>query len=176
MEGLSIDDARSYLKKYDINGDLQNSILNVCKETFTSQFEKREIGYFPYKLGLCVDIVTANRTNKGSDPDPASFNLPPGKTDMLIERFIRSLSDISRLLVKKIATTPRFDKPALKFAYSPTEISIAQKAACETLLGYSFVQEPKYGWFSIHGVLRDALKTIIEQDGDNLTKMHQELI
>jgi hypothetical protein len=151
--GLSEMDARQFLGNYGIEGaELQEAILATARETDGG-------GYHCFSLGLCADIVYAERRS-GREPEPETLRFGPWDWEALARRFLKSLaSDSERRWIERLALTPRFDDPAGRAAFS-SERSAAQDAEWEALHDYSFVQPlpGARGWFAIRAQMRWALE------------------
>jgi tetratricopeptide (TPR) repeat protein/GTPase SAR1 family protein len=151
--GLSEIDARQFLVNCGIDGaELQDAILATARETDGG-------GYHCFSLGLCADIVHAERRS-GREPETETLRLRPQDWEALARRFLKSLpSDAERRWIERLALTPRFDEPAGRAAFSP-ERSVAQDAEWEALGDYSFVQPlpGAHGWYAIRSQMRWALE------------------
>jgi tetratricopeptide (TPR) repeat protein len=151
--GLSKIDARQFLRNCEIEGaDIQEAILATARETDGG-------GYHCFSLGLCADIVHAERRS-GREPEPETLRLRPQDWEALARRFLKSLaSDAERRWIERLALTPRFDELAGRAAFSP-ERSAAQDAEWEALGDYSFVQPlpGEHGWYAIRAQMRWALE------------------
>jgi tetratricopeptide (TPR) repeat protein len=150
--GLSEIDARQFLRNCAIDApDLQDAILATASET--------DGGHHCFSLGLCADIVHAERKS-GRDTDAATLRLRPQDWESLARRFLKSLaSDAERRWIERLALTPRFDEQAARAAFSPDR-SAAQDAEWESLEDYSFVQRlPAHpGWLAVRSQMRWALE------------------
>ncbi len=161
--GLSEHDAREFLTKCGIEDiALQDAILKVSEDREIAN-DGGEIGYHAFSLGLCADMIFKSQQD-GKQVDPATFDMAPGDTLKLAEKFLKSLGTDSayELWLKKLALPPRFDERAARSALGgePGEV---QNAAWKALLSYSFVQpatEP--GWYKLHAKMRDALEEITQ--------------
>ena len=151
--GLSGIDARQFLCNCGTNGaELQEAILATARETDGA-------GYHCFSLGLCADIVFAERQS-GREPEPDTLRLRPQNWEDLARRFLKSLaSNAERRWIERLALTPRFDEPAGRAAFSP-ERSAAQDVEWEALGDYSFVQPlpGARGWYAIRAQMRWALE------------------
>jgi tetratricopeptide (TPR) repeat protein len=151
--GLSETDARQFLRNCEIDGaELQEAILATARETDGG-------GYHCFSLGLCADIVYAERRS-GHEPQPGTLRLRPQDWEALARRFLKSLaSDGERRWIERLALTPRFDEQAGRAAFS-AERSAAQDAEWEGLGDYSFVDPlpGMRGWFTIRAQMRWALE------------------
>jgi tetratricopeptide (TPR) repeat protein len=156
--GLSETDARQFLSKCAIDdAELQDAILATSRDADGREPESG--GYHCYSLGLCADIVHAER-RAGVTTVAATLRLRPGDWEALARRFLKSLdSDQQRRWIERLALTPRFDEAAARAAFSP-ERSAAQDAEWETLGDYSFVQTPpgSPAWFTVRAQMRWALE------------------
>jgi tetratricopeptide (TPR) repeat protein len=156
--GLSQTDARQFLSKCTIDdAELQDAILATARETDSD--DPAKVGHHCYSLGLCADIVHAER-RAGLITVAATLRLRPGDREALARRFLKSLdSDQQRRWIERLALTPRFDGSAARAAFSP-ERSAAQDAEWGTLGGYSFVKAlpGSPGWFAIRAQMRWALE------------------
>ena len=150
--GLSETDARRFLAGCEIGLELQDAILATAKETDGG-------GYHCYSLGLCADIVVAER-RKGQEPLSETLQFRPQDWEVLARRFLKSLdSDAERRWIERLALTPRFDEAAARAAFS-AQPSVAQDAEWEALPDYSFVA-PLPGaspWLAIRAQMRWALE------------------
>ena len=150
--GLSETDARRFLAGFAVGVALQDAILATAKETDGG-------GYHCYSLGLCADIVAAER-RKGQEPLPETLQFRPQDWEVLARRFLKSLdSDTERRWIERLALTPPFDEAAARATFS-AQPSVAQDAEWEILPDYSFVA-PLPGaspWFAIRAQMRWALE------------------
>jgi hypothetical protein len=148
--GLSEMDARFFLGECQIEAaDLQNAILATAREA--------DGGHHCFSLGLCADIVYAERQD-GHEPVAETLTLRPGDWEALSRRFLKSLSsDAERRWVEILALTPRFDEAAARCAFS-SQHSAAQDEAWETLPRFSFVERLPSGWFTVRAQMRWALE------------------
>jgi GTPase SAR1 family protein len=79
--GLSEGDSREFLGKFEIkDSELQHAILTIARET-------DRCGYHCYSLGLCVDIVLAER-REGRTTTAATLRLDPRDSEALARRFL----------------------------------------------------------------------------------------
>jgi tetratricopeptide (TPR) repeat protein len=151
--GLSETDARQFLHNCGIDGaEIQEAILATARETDGG-------GYHCFSLGLCADIVYAERRS-GCEPAPETLRLRPQDWSKLARRFLKSLaSNGERRWIEQLALTPRFDEKAGRAAFS-SERSAAQDAEWEALHHYSFVQPlpGARGWYAIRAQMRWALE------------------
>jgi tetratricopeptide (TPR) repeat protein len=151
--GLSESDARQFLRNCEIDGaELQDAILATARETDGG-------GYHCFSLGLCADIVYAERRS-GHEPQPETLRLRPQDWEALARRFLRSLaSDGERRWIERLALTPRFDEQAGRAAFS-ADPSAAQDAEWEGLGDYSFIDPlpGTGGWHAIRAQMRWALE------------------
>jgi tetratricopeptide (TPR) repeat protein len=151
--GLSEIDAREFLGNCGIDGaELQATILATARETDGG-------GYHCFSLGLCADIVYAERRS-GREPSPETLRFSPRDWEALARRFLKSLaSDAERRWIERLALTPRFDEPAGRAAFSQ-ERSAAQDAEWGALHDYSFVYPlpGASGWYAIRAQMRWALE------------------
>ncbi len=149
LGGLAELDARSFLAKCDIaETALQNAILATSRQT--------EDGFHCFSLGLCADIVYADRRG-GSEPEPMTLQFRPEDWTALAGRFLKSLgSDTERRWIERLAMTPRFDEAAARKAFSSGH-SAAQDVAWETLPDFTFVDPLAKPWFSIRAEMRRAI-------------------
>ena len=149
LGGLSEPDARFLAKCEVTDAALQNAILATSRQP--------EDGFHCFSLGLCADIVYAERRG-GREPEPGTLQLGPGDWTNLARRFLKSLgSDPTRRWIERLAMTPRFDEPAARTAFS-SEHSTAQDVAWETLPDFTFVDPLAKPWFSIRAEMRRALE------------------
>jgi tetratricopeptide (TPR) repeat protein len=150
--GLSENDARRFLSDCAVDDRrLQDAILATALEG--------DGGHHCFTLGLCVDIVDAERS-RGIDTIPESLRLSPQDLEKLAHRFLKSLgTNAEGRWIERLALTPRFDEEAARRAFSAQD-SIAQDAAWEMLPHYSFVDRlfGGGGWLSIRGQMRWALE------------------
>jgi tetratricopeptide (TPR) repeat protein len=150
--GLSETDARRFLADCEIGVPLQDAILATARETDGA-------GYHCYSLGLCADIVFAER-RKGQETCPETLQFRPKDWEALARRFLKSLdSDTERRWIERLALTPRFDEAAARVAFS-AQPSAAQDAEWEALTDYSFIG-PLPGaspWFAVRSQMRWALE------------------
>ncbi len=150
--GLSEKDARSYLTQCEIKGQgIQDAILATSLDA--------RGGYHCFSLGLCADIVYAER-ERGQESSAASLRFRPQDWEKLARRFLKSLaSDAERRWIERLALTPRFDEDAAREAFSH-EYSAAQDAAWDDLHDYSFVDRLLGfdGWSSVRSQMRWALE------------------
>ncbi len=148
--GLSENDARSFLAACGIaSAALQDAILATSRQPGD--------GYHCFSLGLCADIVYAERRG-GHEPEPRSLQLGPGDWEELARRFLKSLgSEPTRRWIERLAMTPRFDEAAARKAFS-AEHSAAQDVEWETLPDFTFVEPMVMPWFSIRAEMRRALQ------------------
>ncbi len=151
--GLAEPDARYFLALSSIaDTNLQTAILRTAHDPSDG-------GYHCFSLGLCADIVAAERRT-GHEPSPETLLLHPHDWRALGERFLKSLySDVERSWIERLALTPFFDEAAARSAYSQ-ERSAAQDAAWDALPGYSFIDPVagRPGWFTVRAQMRSALK------------------
>jgi tetratricopeptide (TPR) repeat protein len=151
--GLSETDARQFLRSCEIEGaELQDAILATARETDGG-------GHHCFSLGLCADIVYAERRS-GREPQPETLRLRPQDWEALARRFLKSLaSDGERRWIERLALTPRFDEQAGRAAFS-AERSAVQDAEWEGLGDYSFVDPlpGMRGWHAIRAQMRWALE------------------
>jgi tetratricopeptide (TPR) repeat protein len=155
--GLSETDSRLFLTRCGVvDAPLQDAILRASVDT-ESEPEDGERGYHPFSLGLCVDSVQAEQA-RGLTVDPKTFDIRPGDSARLAQRFLKSLADPAHeLWVHRLALTPRFDEAAARAAYSEGP-GAAQDAAWQGLLRYSFIRETgEPGICTLHTRMRDAL-------------------
>jgi tetratricopeptide (TPR) repeat protein len=149
--GLSEPDARRFLTDCEIGGALQNAILTTTLEEGG--------GHHCYSLGLCADIVAAER-RKGQVSLAETLEFRPQDWESLARRFLKSLdSDSERRWIERLALTPRFDEAAARNAFSP-QPSVLQDAEWGALLDYSFVLPLPSAtpWFAIRAQMRWALE------------------
>jgi len=155
--GLSEGDARDFLTKCGIADQaLQDAVLRVSIDLETTGGDDGP-GYHPFSLGLCADTIR-EETARGGAVDPATFDMAPGDTARLAQRFLKSLSDPAHeIWVKRLALTPRFDEAAARAAFCPNP-GAPQDAAWQALRGYSFLRDADIGgWRTLHARMRDAL-------------------
>ena len=152
--GLSETDARQFLQGCLIDeGALQNAILATAHDS-------RGRGFHCFSLGLCADIVFAERRNQFRDPLPEELCFRPQDWEALARRFLKSLnSNVERRWIERLALTPRFDEAGGCAAFS-TEPSVAQDAEWQSLHDYSFVQPlaETSSWFAIRSPMRRAIE------------------
>jgi tetratricopeptide (TPR) repeat protein len=165
--GLAETDARRFLVVSEIEDpDVQTAILRTAHDP-------EEGGYHCFSLGLCVDIVAAERRG-GREPDAETLRFRPQDWRALADRFLKSLnSDTDRFWIEQLAVTPSFDETAARCAYS-RERSAAQDSAWDALRGYSFV-EPVAGrpnWFAVRSQMRWALENQPDAH-DRIASYHQ---
>ena len=150
--GLAEFDARQFLIGCEIEAtDLQDSILATSRESLG--------GFHCFSLGLCVDIVFAER-RAGREAAAKTLCFHPHDWEMLARRFLKSLpSDAERRWIERLALTPRLDESAARHAFS-SQHSAAQDAAWESLNNYSFIENlyGVSGWFAVHTQMRWALE------------------
>ena len=150
--GLAEHDAREFLGGCGIEATgLQDSILATSRESAG--------GFHCFSLGLCADIVFAER-RAGREPEAKTLHFRPQDWEMLASRFLKSLpSDAERRWIEQLALTPRFDEAAARYAFS-SQHSAAQDAAWESLHSYSFVENLSSisGWFAVRAQMRWALE------------------
>ncbi|RZU29086.1 tetratricopeptide repeat protein [Edaphobacter modestus] len=151
--GLAETDARRFLALSEIeDAHLQTAILQTAYDSYG-------YGYHCLSLGLCADIVAAERRS-GHEPDAETLSFRPQDWRALADRFLRSLdSDAERWWIEQLAMTPSFDEAGARSAYS-RERSAAQDAAWGVLPGYSFVDPVagRLGWFAVRAQMRWALE------------------
>ncbi len=166
LGGLSEWDAREFLKKCGIlHAPLQDAVLRVSRDVETQQCDDA-LGYHPFSLGICADTILATE-DRGLTIDPAQFDMAPGNTRQLAQRFMKSLGDEAHAAwVRRLSLTPRFDEVAARAAFSP-HAGAAQDAAWEALLRYSFVKLADIrGWYTFHSKMREALE-YVQQGGES---------
>jgi tetratricopeptide (TPR) repeat protein len=150
--GLAEHDAREFLGGCGIEAtDMQDSILATSRESSG--------GFHCFSLGLCADIVFAER-RAGREPEAKTLRFRPQDWEMLASRFLKSLpSDAERRWIEQLALTPRFDEAAARYVFS-SQHSAAQDAAWESLHNYSFVESLSSfsGWLGVRTQMRRALE------------------
>jgi tetratricopeptide (TPR) repeat protein len=162
--GLAESDVRQLFVRCGIEASaLQASILATAQESSG--------GYHCLSLGLCADIVFAERSS-GREPSANTLRFSPGDWEKLARRFLKSLSSNGeRRWIEKLALTPRFDEAAARQAFCSGKSS-DQDVAWESLHNYSFIERlsDASGWSGVRSQLRSALghrlsaQARIEQD------------
>jgi tetratricopeptide (TPR) repeat protein len=149
--GLAESDVRQLFVRCGIESSaLQASILATAHESSG--------GYHCLSLGLCADIVFAERSS-GREPSADTLRFSPGDWEKLAHRFLKSLSSNGeRRWIEKLALTPRFDEIAARQAFCSGKSS-DQDVAWESLHNYSFIERisDASGWFGIGSQMRSAL-------------------
>jgi len=150
--GLAESDVRQLFALCGIEASaLQASILATAQESSG--------GYHCFSLGLCADIVFAERSS-GREPSADTLRFSPGDWETLARRFLKSLpSNGERRWIEKLALTPRFDENAARQAFCSGKSS-DQDAAWESLHNYSFIERlsDASGWSGVRSQMRSALK------------------
>lgn len=181
--GLSYDDSLRFLRKCGItNPILQEAILRVCCERPSggarSPSDPRSSGYHPLSLGLCVDTVQAEQ-RRGRETEPESFSMGSNDLHALAQRFLKSLQSRNfENWILKLSATPRFDYDAAVtslngFFSAPFSFSDA-RGEWTLLIGQSFVSEIGNGWYSLHSLMRQALRNKLGLDDARMRAVHEE--
>lgn len=173
LGGLSEWDAREFLKKCGVlDAPVQDAVLQVARDVETQRTDGA-LGYHPFSLGLCVDTILASE-GRGETVDPADFDMAPGDTRQLAQRFMKSLGEPAHAAwVQRLSLTPWFDEMAARAAFSPSA-GAAQDAAWQMLLRYSFVKPTDVsGWYTLHSKMREALEHVQGEETPNLTATTQ---
>ncbi len=163
--GLSRPDAVSLLGNAFIHPPaLREAILNVSQD-MAATGGGQPAAFHAFALGLCVDTVKEYQAaNHGNYPEPDTFDLPPGKFDLLAARFLSSLSNnVLKRKLDRLAVTPRFDREALRAQFTGGDVDAAEDGL-DRLLRYSFVEplqrEDEEGgdWYRLHPLMKEALE------------------
>jgi len=165
LGGLSVRDAQLVMSKLNVGPSpeeseptlLQKAIINLCREVSGT----KDIACHPFYLSLCAEIVLNTRKPQGNDPSPDIFsNIPNDKVaNDLASLFLKSLdSRALELWVTELSLTPRFDE-GTALALDDERMHHNGKAGWERIAGFSFMQVQPDGFYRLHKIMRDVLRT-----------------
>lgn len=168
LGGLSIRDAQLVMSKLNVGPSpeegeptlLQKAIINLCREGSVT----KDIACHPFYLSLCAEIVLNTRERQGNDPSSDIFsNIPNDKVAHdLATLFLKSLdSRALELWVTELSLTPRFDE-ATALALDDERMHHNGRAGWERIAGFSFMQVQPDGFYRLHKIMRDVLRTRME--------------
>jgi tetratricopeptide (TPR) repeat protein len=168
LGGLSVLDAQLVMSKLNVGPSpeegeptlLQRAIINLCREGSGT----KDIACHPFYLSLCAEIVLNTRERQGNDPSPDIFSKIPNDkvTNDLATLFLKSLdSRALELWITELSLTPRFDE-ATALALDGERMHHNGRAGWERIAGFSFMQVQPDGFYRLHKIMRDVLRTRME--------------
>ena len=168
LGGLSVRDAQLVMSKLNVGPSpkkdeptlLQRAIINLCREGS----DAKDIACHPFYLSLCAEIVLIIREGQGNDPSPDIFsNIPNDKVaNDLATLFLKSLdSRALELWVTELSLTLRFNEETA-LSLDDERNHHNGRAGWERIVGFSFMQVQPDGFYRLHKIMRDVLRTRME--------------
>jgi tetratricopeptide (TPR) repeat protein len=172
---LSAADAKDYLHKVEIDkADLADAVIRYASVNSDESWENLQV--HPFYLGLCADVVLAER-KRGIELLSSDFARIPkleNKTAELTDRLLSYVNREVRSAVHSLSACRAFDE----------DLYIKLGAGChfqatianfDILTSFSFVwKEPQRGekWYRIHDLLR---RLDSDRDNDKTRRTHKVL-
>src|SRR4028119_1011355 len=172
---LSAADARDYLHKVEIDkADLADAVIRYASVNPEESWEKLQV--HPFYLGLCADVVLAERKRKIEllSSDFARVPRWENKTAELTDRLLSYVDREVRSAVHSLSACRAFDED-LYIKLGAGCHFLVSSANFEILTSFSFVwKEPQRGekWYRIHDLLR---RLDAERDNDKTRRAHEVL-
>lgn len=145
-------------------------IAGVAEDKVRAAIVERS-GGLPYYLDLAVGTYESIRSTEARTPRPGEFDANLGS---LVDRFLHYLTAPERAALFVLSVPEAFDSG--RFEDLMREFSTGHPASAvglETLLRYSFMEEPEPGWYSMHALVRDALAA--KHDPSERARVHTYL-
>jgi tetratricopeptide (TPR) repeat protein len=172
---LSAADARDYLHKVEIDKtDLADAVIRYASVNSDESWENLQV--HPFYLGLCADVVLAER-KRGIELLSSDFARIPkleDKTAELTDRLLLYVDREVRYAVHSLSACRAFDED-LYIKLGAECHFLASRANFEILTSFSFVwKEPQRGekWYRIHDLLR---RLDAERDNQKTRRAHEVL-
>ncbi len=172
---LSPADARDYLHKVEIDkADLADAVIKYASVNPDENWEDLQV--HPFYLGLCADVVLAER-RRGVELLSSAFARIPKlehKTAELTDRLLMYVDREVRSAVHSLSAGRAFDENLYVKLGSGCHFH-ASSANFEMLTGFSFVwksQKRGDNWYRIHDLLR---RLDADRDNQKTRKAHEIL-
>jgi tetratricopeptide (TPR) repeat protein len=172
---LSAADARDYLHKVEIDkADLADAVIRYASVNSDESWENLQV--HPFYLGLCADVVLAER-KRGIELLSSDFARIPrleNKTAELTDRLLLYVDREVRSAVHSLSACRAFDEDLYIKLAAGCHFQ-ASSANFEILTSFSFVwKEPQRGekWYRIHDLLR---RLDSDRDNDKTRRAHEVL-
>jgi tetratricopeptide (TPR) repeat protein len=172
---LSAADARDYLHKVEIDKtDLADAVIRYASVNSDESWDNLQL--HPFYLGLCADVVLAER-KRGIELLSSDFALVPklqNKTAELTDRLLSYVDREVRYAVHSLSACRAFDEDLYIKLGTGCHFQ-ASSANFEILTSFSFVwKEAQRGekWYRIHDLLR---RLDADRDNDQTRRSHEVL-
>ena len=172
---LSAGDARDYLHKVEIDKtDLADAVIRYASVNSDESWEKLQV--HPFYLGLCADVVLAER-KRGIEFLSSDFARIPKlekKTEELTDLLLSYVDREVRPAVHSLSACRAFDEDLYIKLGAGCQFQ-ASSANFEILTSFSFVwKEAQRGekWYRIHDLLR---RLDADRDNDKTRRAHEVL-
>ena len=172
---LSAGDARDYLHKVEIDkADVADAVIRYASVNSDESWEKLQV--HPFYLGLCADVVLAER-KRGIELLSSDFARIPkleNKTAELTDRLLSYVDREVRSAVHSLSACRAFDEDLYIKLGAGCHFQ-ASSANFEILTSFSFVwKEPQRGekWYRIHDLLR---RLDADRDNQKTRRAHEVL-
>jgi tetratricopeptide (TPR) repeat protein len=172
---LSAADARDYLHKVEIDkADLADAVIRYASVNSDESWENLQV--HPFYLGLCADVVLAER-KRGIELLSSDFARIPNlekKTEELTDLLLSYVDREVRSAVHSLSACRAFDEDLYIKLGAGCHFQ-ASSANFEILTSFSFVwKEPQRGekWYRIHDLLR---RLDADRDNDQTRRAHEVL-
>src|SRR4028119_931326 len=172
---LSAADARDYLHKVEIDkADLADAVIRYASVNSDESWDNLQV--HPFYLGLCADVVLAER-KRGFELLSSNFARIPKlekKTEELTDLLLSYVDREVRSAVHSLSACRAFDEDLYIKLGAGCHFQ-ASSANFEILTSFSFVwKEPQRGekWYRIHDLLR---RLDAEKDNDKTRRAHEVL-
>ncbi|MEG3960395.1 hypothetical protein, partial [Microcoleus sp. herbarium2] len=172
---LSAADARDYLHKVEIDkADLADAVIRYASVNSDESWDNLQV--HPFYLGLCADVVLAER-KRGIELLSSDFARIPkleNKTEELTDLLLSYVDREVRSAVHSLSACRAFDENLYIKLGAGCHFQ-ASSANFEILTSFSFVwKEPQRGekWYRIHDLLR---RLDAERDNQKTRRAHEVL-
>jgi tetratricopeptide (TPR) repeat protein len=172
---LSAADARDYLHKVEIDkADLADAVIRYASVNSDESWDNLQV--HPFYLGLCADVVLAER-KRGIELLSSDFARIPkleNKTAELTDRLLSYVDREVRSAVHSLSACRAFDEDLYIKLGAGCHFQ-ASSANFEILTSFSFVwKEPQRGekWYRIHDLLR---RLDADRDNQKTPRAHEVL-